>query len=66
MLASAFLCRGNGSKSVPMSDFVNNVLSAQKKMIFPIWNMNACKVSFFFIVILFIFLSDMFHFILKN
>lgn len=41
MLASAFLCRG---PNVPMSDFINCVCNAQKKMLFPTWNADACKV----------------------
>lgn len=42
MIASAFLVRG---RSVPMSDFLSCVLSAQRKFNFPAWNQNACKIG---------------------
>ena len=42
MIASAFLVRG---KNIPMSEFLNCVISNQKKFVFPSWNENACKIG---------------------
>lgn len=43
-LSSAFLARGN-SDSVPLSDFLDCVTTAQQSLRFPDWNQNACKIG---------------------